>query len=427
MKLIEQLYQQFLVSAGVCTDTRQDVKNKLFFALSGENFNGNRFAEQALTKGALLTVIDDPSCKKDDRFWLVDNVLDALQQLALFHRRQFDIPVIGITGTNGKTTTKELVTAVLASKYQTTATRGNLNNHIGVPLTLLQIDKQTEIAVIEMGANHPGEIKTLSELALPTHGIITNIGKAHLEGFGSYEGVKKTKRELYDFIESVNGTVIVNHDDTILMAFSKKINRFTYGTSHADIIGKIISQLPYLKIEISTDKNTFVINSKLYGSYNFPNILAAVATGTLFKVPDTNIKEAIENYVPQNNRSQQIKTKDNFLILDAYNANPVSLSKAIESFRDASFSNPFLIIGDMFELGQASPSEHQKIVDLLIKTAFDDVLLVGKDFFNTNHPFVAFKTTDEAEDYLKSHPVKGKNILVKGSRGMHLESLIQLL
>ena len=427
MEIIEQIYQQFLASTGVCTDTRQEVKNKLFFALSGDSFNGNKFAEQALAKGALIAVIDDPAYQKNSRYILVDDVLYTLQQLALHHRKQFSIPVIGITGTNGKTTTKELTATVLNSKYNIIATRGNLNNHIGVPLTLLRITKQTEIAVIEMGANHPGEINALTKLALPTHGIITNIGKAHLEGFGNFEGVKKTKRELYDFLKLHNGNAFVNYNDELLLALSQGMNIIGYGTSSCAITGSISNQTPDLTLDVTIDQEKYIVKTKLYGNYNFANIMAAIAIGNFFSVPATDIIESISNYTPENNRSQQLKTQHNKIILDAYNANPVSLSKAIISFWDAKFQNPLLIIGDMFELGKASAEEHQKIVDLLISKAFDEVIIVGKDFFRTNHPFKAFETTELTADYLMHHPVTKKHILIKGSRGMHLETLTKYL
>jgi UDP-N-acetylmuramoyl-tripeptide--D-alanyl-D-alanine ligase len=427
METIKQLYQQFLASSGVCTDTRQEVKDKLFFALSGDNFNGNKFAEQAMAKGALAAVIDDPAYQKESNYILVDDVLHALQQLALHHRKQFNIPVIGITGTNGKTTTKELIATVLNSKYNIIATRGNLNNHIGVPLTLLRLTKEAEIAVIEMGANHTGEIATLTKLALPTLGIITNIGKAHLEGFGNFEGVKKTKRELYDFLKLNNGAAFVNYDDELLIALSQGMRVIGYGKNAGDVTGHIINQTPNLTLEVAIGKEKSNIKTRLYGSYNFANIMAAIAIGNFFSVPVAKIAESITNYSPENNRSQQLKTQHNKIILDAYNANPVSLSKAITSFWDAKFQNPLLIIGDMFELGKASGEEHQKIVDLLISKAFSEVILVGKDFFNTNHPFKAFETTELAADFLKHYAVTERHILIKGSRGMHLESLTKYL
>ncbi len=427
MDIIQKLYQVFKSSSGISTDSREEVKNTLFFALSGENFNGNRFAESALNKGAMLAVIDDAAYKKDDRYLLVNNTLETLQQLALHHRKQVNIPVIGITGTNGKTTTKELVAAVLKTTYSIVATQGNYNNHIGVPLTLLRIDTNTEIAVIEMGANHPGEIRFLCNLALPTHGIVTNIGKAHLEGFGNFEGVKNTKKELYDFLEANNGSLFVNTQDPLLLNLTEKLNRITYGTDRGDVKGEIVSRKPFLKLKINFDEANIIVSSQMYGSYNFPNIMAAVAVGNYFKVPASNIAKAIENYRPSNNRSQQITTSKNHVILDAYNANPVSMATAINSFADADFEDGCLVLGDMFELGAESDKEHQKIVDLLLKTGYQCVYLVGENFAKTSNPFTGFLTTKEAAEFFKKNPLKGKNILIKGSRGMHLETLLETL
>jgi len=427
MKKIEQLYQYFLKSSGVTTDTREEVKNKIFFALSGENFDGNKFAGQAIEKGAHIAVVDNPEIQENDNYFKVESVLETLQQLALFHRKQFDIPVISITGTNGKTTTKELIASVLSSKFNIIATRGNLNNHIGVPLTLLRITKKTDVAIVEMGANHKGEIAFLTNIALPTHGLITNIGKAHLEGFGNYEGVIKTKNELFEFIKTNRGTVFVNADDLLLMELSKEISRYTYGKNHAEVTGNLINQVPFLSVKINSSENSYEISSKLYGSYNFPNILAAVAAGSFFGVPPKSIQESIENYVPKNNRSQLIQTDFNTIILDAYNANPVSLSTAIKSFQEAGFKNPYLIIGDMFELGKAAPEEHQKIIDILTEAGFNDVILAGKEFQQTNHSFKSFVQTTEVINYLKKFPVRNKTILIKGSNGMNLNSITKYL
>lgn len=426
MDTIIKLYNFFTKSSGIATDSRKEVANTLFFALSGENFNGNCFAEAALSKGALIAVIDNPDYKKDERYFLVDNTLKTLQQLALYHRNKIKIPVIGITGTNGKTTTKELVTAVFKTTYNTVATKGNFNNHIGVPLTLLRINHNTKIAVIEMGANHPEEINFLCNLALPTHGIITNIGKAHLEGFKSFEGVKNTKKELYDFLETNKGIAFVNTDDRLLLSLSKKLNTYTYGTSYGNVKGEIISHQPFLKLKIDLDKPIYV-SSRLYGSYNFPNIMAAAAIGNYFKISATAIQNAIEKYIPANNRSQIVKTKNNSIILDAYNANPVSMEKAITSFKDAVFESPCLILGDMFELGLNSAEEHQKVVDLLVKNNFKCVYLVGENFAKTTNPFINFTTTVQAADFYSNKPLKKKNLLIKGSRGMHLETLIEFL
>ena len=428
MDIIQELYQVFKSSSGISTDSRKDVRNTLFFALSGENFNGNRFAEIALNKGAKLAVIDDASYKKDDRYLLVNNTLETLQQLARYHRKQVNIPVIGITGTNGKTTTKELVAAVLKTTFNTVATQGNYNNHIGVPLTLLRIGSKTEIAVIEMGANHPGEIRFLCNMALPTHGIVTNIGKAHLEGFGNFEGVKNTKKELYDFLNKNKGSVFVNAQDPLLLNLTEKLNRIaTYGADKSDVKGEIVNRKPFLKLKINFGETDVIISSQMYGSYNFSNIMAAAAVGSYFNVSPFYIAKAIENYRPSNNRSQQITTSKNHIVLDAYNANPVSMATAINSFVDAEFENGCLILGDMFELGLESEKEHQKIVDLLLETDIQCVYLVGEGFAKTSNPFTGFLTTKEAFEFFKQNPLKGKNILIKGSRGMHLETLLETL
>lgn len=427
MNSIKTLYEAFLKSSGIATDSRETVQDKIFFALSGENFNGNRFAEAALSHGARLAVIDDPAYQKNKQCFLVGNTLETLQQLALHHRKQFTIPVVGITGTNGKTTTKELTTAVLQTTFKTVATQGNLNNHIGVPLTLLRIQANTEIAVVEMGANHLGEIDFLCKLALPTHGIITNIGKAHLEGFGNFDGVKKTKKELYDFLENSKGLVFVNADDTLLSELSKKLNQFSYGTSKGHVKGEILIHKPFLKVKVDLGVKTIFVASHLYGSYNFMNMLAAAAVGNYFKVPAQAIQVALENYIPSNNRSQQVKTNHNHLVLDAYNANPVSMTHAINSFKEAGFENECLILGDMFELGAGASEEHQKVVDLLLQQGFQCVYLVGEHFSKTKSPFTCFDTTQKAASYFQENPLKNKTILLKGSRGMHLETLVKLL
>ena len=427
MNIIKTLYKAFIESSGIATDSRETVKDKIFFALSGENFNGNRFAETALNNGAKFAIIDDAAYKKDDRYLLVNNTLETLQQLARYHRKQVNMPIIGITGTNGKTTTKELVAAVLKTAFNTVATQGNYNNHIGVPLTLLRINSNTEIAIIEMGANHPGEIRFLCNMALPTHGIVTNIGKAHLEGFGIFEGVKNTKKELYDFLNKNKGSVFVNAQDPLLLNLTEKLNRVTYGTGKSDVKGEIVSRKPFLKLKINLGETSIIVSSQMYGSYNFPNIMAAAAVGNYFNVPASDIAKAIENYRPSNNRSQQIITSKNHIVLDAYNANPVSMTHAINSFKEAGFENECLILGDMFELGASAAEEHQKVVDLLLHNGFQCVYLVGEHFAKTTHSFTQFITTQNAAEFFSVNPLKGKTILLKGSRGMHLETLAKLL
>lgn len=431
MKEVEQLYSLFLKHPKICTDSRNDVKGAIFFALSGELFNGNRFAKEALGKGAALAVVDDWDVvdKNDSRFFYVPDVLKTLQDLARWHRQQFQIPILGITGTNGKTTTKELVYNVLKTEKETICTQGNLNNHIGVPVTLLSLKATTEIAVVEMGANHPGEIEALCQIAEPTHGIITNIGKAHLEGFGSYEGVIKTKNELYESIRKSEGIVFVNQNDALLMKLSKGIERTTYGQSDADVNGKLLDSKPFLKIKQESEEVDWDIETNLYGNYNFNNVMAAVAVGKYFGISVANIKRALENYTPKNNRSQVLKTESNTIILDAYNANPGSMPLAIETFASQDFDNKILILGDMFELGKDAAKEHQRIVDLLKEKSFKQVILVGKDFFNTQKDknYTALKTTQEAAVYLTNQKITGNTILIKGSRGMKLETLVQHL
>lgn len=428
MKKIKELYNLFLESDGVSTDTRQDIGNTIFFALSGENFNGNKFALDAIKKGALISVVDDSDYCLSDQCFLVDNVLDTLQQLARYHRKQMDVTIVAITGSNGKTTTKELISIVLSKSINIISTLGNFNNHIGVPLTLLRIKEDTELAVVEMGANHIGEIESLCEIALPDVGIITNIGKAHLEGFGSYEGVITAKNELYNYIINHQGKIIVNADDDLLMELSAKANRLTYGVNNSDIEGEIVVTHPHLQIKWAFNQEIFHCHSNLYGKYNFYNILAAMAVGCYFNIEPEFVNRAIEEYIPKNNRSQQLRTKTNNIILDAYNANPYSMAEAIISFADCKFENPWLFIGDMFELGEYSLVEHQKIIELLIEKGFTNVCLLGNDFAKTtNNVFLKFSDTEAAVKYLTDNPVINCNILIKGSRGMKMEDLLKVL
>ncbi len=427
MKNIKEIYGFYLRHSTVNTDTRKLEKGSLFFALSGENFNGNRFAPEALAKGAAAVVVDDPSLvpKNDNRYFLVENTLSTLQQLAKYHRMQFDIPVLAITGTNGKTTTKELCKAVLSSGKSICFTEGNFNNHIGVPLTLLNIQENTELAVVEMGANHPGEIAKLCKIAQPTHGLITNIGKAHLEGFGDFQGVVNTKNELYQFLRSNAGTVFVNKDIPLLLRLSKGMSRTTYGNPSAETEGNLITADPFIRIKWTETE----IQTHLYGSYNFSNLMAAISVGQYFGISKSGIIRAVSDYQPENNRSQLLQTRNNTLILDAYNANPESMALAIDDFVSRQFTNPVLILGDMFELGNAEEEEHARIINKLKQTGLQNILLVGKAFSKAarNETFQKFNTTQEAGQYLQSHPIHGAHILVKGSRGMQLENIIQYL
>lgn len=425
---IAELYNVFIEHPVICTDTRNIKKGSLFFALKGANFNANEFAQQAIDKGCSYAIISDENYYSNSCI-LVPDVLTTLQQLATYHRRQFTIPVIGITGTNGKTTTKELTAAVLSKKYNTLFTQGNLNNHIGVPLTLLNLTRQHGMAVIEMGANHVGEIAALSTIAEPNFGIITNIGKAHLEGFGGYEGVIKAKSELYAFIKSKDGRLFVNADDDLLMKLSTGIDRLTYGTSSISNITGISDAQRFLAEGIIKIENEQAeVSSNLAGSYNFYNILAAAAIGFNFGVTLPQIKTAIEEYVPSNNRSQVIKKGNNTIWMDAYNANPSSMKIAIENFASLSAPGKVLILGDMFELGSDSHKEHQAIADLINKYSdWEGVYLVGKEFSGVKSSAMKFGTTEEFINWLSQHSPKNATILIKGSRGMHMESIVERL
>jgi UDP-N-acetylmuramoyl-tripeptide--D-alanyl-D-alanine ligase len=427
---IPQLYQLFLQHKGISTDSRKIQQGSLFFALQGDHFNGNDFAEKAIFDGAAYAIIDDKSLPANERYIPVKNVLQTLQNLAAYHRNQLSIPVIAITGTNGKTTTKELSYAILSQKFLTVATAGNFNNHIGVPLTLLSINPETEIAIIEMGANHCGEIDFLCKLANPDFGIITNIGKAHLEGFGSYNGVINAKTELYKYLKENNGSIFLNIDNKLLLEHADGIKSIAYGTKKsAKISASKITADPFVRIDISDKKSNILIASQLYGIYNAENIIAAACIGFHFGVEPEMIKKAIEEYKPSNNRSQIIHTKHNRVILDAYNANPSSMELAIAGFARDNTSNKVLILGDMFELGTESEKEHIHILELVQLTGFKDVFLIGPEFtrMNTEVGWHCFNDCELASLWLEHHPLLGSSILVKGSRGMKLETLVPLL
>ena len=416
---ISELYKIYKSKSSICTDTRKIKKGGLFFALKGENFNGNLFAAKAISDGCSFAIIDEKKIAKNDKFILVKNVLEALQNLARHHRKQLSIPIIGITGTNGKTTSKELIHAVLKSELNSYATKGNLNNHIGVPLSILEITKEHEIAIIEMGANHEKEIEFLCEIAKPTHGVITNIGSAHLEGFKDHQGVINAKNELFNFIKKNNGVLFVNDDDNLLLNLSEKIERITYG-NNGFCKGFITKNTPFLNIKVSNTE----INSQLIGEYQFSNIMLAVCIGNKFNIKDSNIKKAIQNYTPKNNRSEILKTKDNLLILDAYNANPSSMKAMITSFSKQDYTNKLCILGDMLELGEYTIKEHSAILDL-IDILNLEIILIGKEFSKISKE--AFKDRNAFEIFLKSNPIKNKTILLKGSRGIGLEKLQNLL
>jgi UDP-N-acetylmuramoyl-tripeptide--D-alanyl-D-alanine ligase len=419
---IEKLYEIYLQHPQVQTDTRKISKGEIFFALKGPNFNGNQFAKQALEMGAALVVADEETGITDERIFKVANVLETLQLLALHHRKQLNIPFIAITGSNGKTTTKELVYAVLSAKYKTYTTQGNLNNHIGIPLTMLAIRKDAAIAVIEMGANHQKEIEGYCRIILPTHGIITNCGKAHLEGFGGLDGVRKGKGELYDFLRVNGGTAFVMWDYDYLREMSKGITKIvTYGTNGAAHNGQVLQSEPFLSIVMEGNLH---INSQLVGDYNLPNILVAFTVGKYFSVEEKAIVFAIEQYSPSNSRSQMVLKAGNQIILDAYNANPTSMRAAIENLARQHHDKKVIYIGGMMELGDESLAEHAGIIRLLQQYPWQDVVLVGGDFEHVPHPYRYFKNSVEAAGWLTSNPVTQALVLVKGSRSMQMEKVM---
>ncbi|MBC9931169.1 UDP-N-acetylmuramoyl-tripeptide--D-alanyl-D-alanine ligase [Chitinophaga qingshengii] len=421
---IEQIYHIYLQHSSIQTDTRKLQPNDIFFALKGDNFNGNEFAAKALEMGAAFAVVDEAAYfTQPDKMVLVDNVLETLQALALWHRKQLNIPFLAITGTNGKTTTKELVNAALSAGFKTFATIGNLNNHIGVPLTILGIKPDVEIAVIEMGASHQKEIAGYCTIALPTHGIITNIGKAHLEGFGSEEGVRIAKGELYDYLRANNGTVFVCNDFPYLVEMSKGIaNIVTYGSKDADYTGTPVAGKALLGVEVP-GKIEF-IQTKLTGAYNFPNVMAAVAVASHFKVPVEKIGPAIAAYTPSNNRSQVMQQGSNTIIMDAYNANPSSMKAAIDNFVGLDSSRKVLMLGAMMELGTDSVKEHETLVKQLQQYHWEAVVLVGGDFKKVNHPYIYFDTAAEAQQWLQQQQFQDMHILIKGSRSTGMEKVL---
>ena len=424
---VKELYEIFLKSNGVATDSRQINNNCLFFALKGVNFNGNEFAKSAIDKGAMYAVVDEKKYSLDDeKFIFVNDSLKTLQELANFHRKKLSAKIIGITGSNGKTTSKELIHSVLETEFNTYCTKGNLNNHIGVPLSILEISHETEIAIIEMGANHLGEIKLLSSIAEPDYGYITNFGKAHLEGFGSEEGVIKGKSELFDFLKENSGYIFCNSDDQkqkeILGDYD---NKFTFGQKDADLIYTTITDEPNIVVDV----NGATIESTLFGNYNVQNIISAVTIGKYFGVKMQNIQEGISKYISENNRSQLIKKNGNRIRLDAYNANPTSMLLAIKSFDNINSKNKILILGDMYELGEDENKFHQEIVDYCENLKIDKVFLVGKIFAKTNFSKKFFSY----ENYLKLSQSKefkdiiDSNLLIKGSRGMQLEKILEFI
>lgn len=437
---LSALYQIFLKCQSVTTDSRNCPDGSLFVALKGGSFNGNAFAGKALESGCAYAIVDEGeySVEGDQRYILVDDCLQTLQQLANYHRRQLGTRVIGITGTNGKTTTKELIAAVLTQKYNVLFTQGNLNNHIGVPVTLLRLKEEHELAVIEMGANHPEEIKFLCGIAEPDYGIITNVGKAHLEGFGSFEGVIKTKGELYDFLrgkksslnEKEDTCIFIHHDNPWLKNIAGGLKQIPYGTQDDLYInGHITGNSPYLAFEWKAGKDGELhqIQTQLIGEYNFPNALAAVTIGRFFGVEAGDIDEALAGYAPQNNRSQLQQTEDNTLIIDAYNANPTSMMAALQNFRNMTAPKKMLLLGDMRELGAESLPEHQKIVDYIKESGFEEVWLVGDQFASVRHSFKTYPGVQEVIKDLKDSKPKGYTILIKGSNGIRLNTAVEYL
>jgi len=432
-----QLYNLFQQHPYICTDSRTCEKGALFFALKGDNFDANAFAKNALENGCSYAIIDHEKYATDSRYLLVDDVLTTLQELARFHRRQLGTKLLAITGTNGKTTTKELIAATLSEKYNVLYTQGNLNNHIGVPLTLLKLKSEHDIAIIEMGANHPGEIKTLAEIACPDFGIITNVGKAHLEGFGSFEGVKKTKAELYEYVQRNGKGIFINLDNEHLKemihntGIEQQIQLYGYSLINpgCSVFGQIVSCSPFLNMKCRVENaGDFEVLTKLIGTYNAENVLAAVAISDYFGVENEKIKAGLEKYTPQNNRSQLTVTNRNKLVIDAYNANPTSMQAALINFGQMEVEHKVLIVGDMFELGENSNEEHQKIIQLIEQYQFDKVILVGTRFMETDHHFISYPSAQKLlENTGFLNEINNSYVLIKGSRGIKLEQIVPAL
>ena len=423
---IPELYQLFLKHPNIESDTRKLKSGDLFFALKGPNFNANQFIQDALQAGAVYTVVDEYEGPDDNRIIKVTDVLFTLQELAKYHRLQFSIPFIAITGSNGKTTTKELAHEVLSTTYTTYTTEGNLNNHIGIPLTILKVKADAQMVIIEMGANHQKEIQAYCSYTQPTHGLITNCGKAHLEGFGGIEGIRKGKGELFGYLRENGGTAFLMNDYTYLREMSAGINKiFTYGTRDADITGLIKDSKAFLEAGITRGADIDCIKTKLVGEYNLPNILAAVSLGKFFKVPDDKIKQALENYTPSNSRSQLIEKDGNKIILDAYNANPTSMKAAIENFVKMEGENKILMLGGMMELGEASIAEHQSIISLINNYKWKKVVLVGGDYYKLTHAYINFENSIQAREWLHQQNFINTQFLIKGSRSMQMEKVLE--
>lgn len=430
MTTTDNIYKLFKKFPIISTDSRNVKPDSLFFALKGENFDGNKFANNALENGAAFAIIDNPDFQFADRTILVEDVLTELQNLANYHRKELKIPILAITGTNGKTTTKELVSAVLSKQFNVSFTKGNLNNHIGVPLTLLEMNQETQIGVVEMGANHPGEISNLCKIAEPNFGVITNIGKAHLEGFGTFEGVIKTKTELYNYLKEKNGTVFLNSNNSLLVELANKINnKKTYGEKDADFTGEILRSPPFVHVKANFTKGVLYLNTNLIGNYNFENIMAAACIGQYFKVDPLKIKQALKEYQPRNNRSQLIRKGNIKIILDAYNANPTSMQASIKSFLANNSENNYLILGDMLELGTYAEEEHLAILNMIAELTSEKVFLVGPVFskIGKKYNFKTFTHVSDLNLFLIKNEIKEGNILIKGSRGIQLEKVLEFL
>ncbi len=427
MSIID-LYDLFIHNPQITTDSRNCPKGSIFFALKGDKFDGNQYAGKALASGCVYAVIDNPDYYIGERTILVDNVLKTLQQLAHHHRKVLGLPIIGITGTNGKTTTKELLAAVLSTKFNLLYTEGNFNNHIGVPLTLLRLTHDHEMAVIEMGASHPGDIKELVDIVHPNYGIITNVGRAHLEGFGSFEGVIRTKGELYDYIRRSKGKLFIKKENEYLQSIAKGIEQITYGNGDdAFASGQVVSCDPFLVFNWKQQGKLHTVETHMIGSYNLDNVLAAVAVGRFFKIPAERISRAIAAYEPTNNRSQFKKTENNELIIDAYNANPSSMKVALDNFITMPVQPKAIILGDMRELGPTSDELHAEVVEQIKKGQFDKVFLCGEHFSKVGKEFSPFATTEAMTEELRRQPLKGYHILIKGSHSMGLEKLADIL
>ncbi len=427
MSIID-LYDLFIHNPQITTDSRNCPKGSIFFALKGDKFDGNQYAGKALASGCVYAVIDNPDYYIGERTILVYNVLKTLQQLAHHHRKVLGLPIIGITGTNGKTTTKELLAAVLSTKFNLLYTEGNFNNHIGVPLTLLRLTHDHEMAVIEMGASHPGDIKELVDIVHPNYGIITNVGRAHLEGFGSFEGVIRTKGELYDYIRRSKGKIFIKKENEYLQSIAKGIEQITYGNGDdAFASGQVVSCDPFLVFNWKQQGKLHTVETHMIGSYNLDNVLAAVAVGRFFKIPAERISRAIAAYEPTNNRSQFKKTDNNELIIDAYNANPSSMKVALDNFITMPVQPKAIILGDMRELGPTSDELHAEVVEQIKKGQFDKVFLCGEHFSKVGKEFSPFATTEAMVEELRKQPLKGYHILIKGSHSMGLEKLADIL